>query len=116
GIVILTIPVFNHSTLIQAGKAAERAWIFANQQHVAVHPLLSTAFFFGRLTHGKAKDLPQHVADKLSLLRQRFLKVLSSNAGYQGTNEYEAFVMKISIAPDADSRSLRKHKAELFDR
>lgn len=116
GIVILTIPVFNHSTLIQAGKAAERAWIFANQQQVAVHPLLSTAFFFSRLTHGKAEDLPQHVADKLSLLRQRFLKIMSAGRGYDGTKEYEVFVMKVSIAPDAGSRSLRKHKAELFDR
>lgn len=116
GIVILTIPEFNHSTLIQAGRAVERAWIFANQQHVAVHPMLSTAFFFNRLTHGRGRDLPQHVADKLSLLRQRFLKVLSAGQKHDTMTQHEVFVMKVAIAPDADSRSLRKHKAELFNR
>lgn len=116
GIVILTMPEFNHLTLIQAGRAAERAWIFANQQHVAVHPLLSTAFFFNRLTHGKGQDLPPHVADKLSLLRQRFLKVLSSGGKHDIKNHHEVFVMKVAVAPDAESRSLRKHKSELFNR
>lgn len=116
GIVILTIPEFNHRTLIQAGRAAERAWIFANQNNVAVHPMLSTAFFFSRLTHGKGQDLPPHVADKLSLLRQRFLKVLSSHGKADFTNQYEVFVMKVAIAPDAGSRSLRKDRSELFNR
>lgn len=116
GIVILTMPEFNHLALLQAGKAAERAWIFANQQNVTVHPMLSTAFFFNRLTHGRGRDLPPHVADKLSLLRQRFLKVLSSAGEYDIKNHHEVFVMKVAIAPDADSRSLRKHKSELFNR
>lgn len=116
GLVVLTIPEFNHSALIKAGKAAERAWIFANQQHVAVHPMLSTAFFFSRLTHGRGQDLPQHVADKLSLLRQRFLKVLSPGEKSDAINQYEVFVMKVGIAPEADRRSLRKHKVELFKR
>lgn len=116
GIVVLTIPEFSHAALLQAGKAAERAWIFANQQGVAVHPMLSTAFFFSRLIHGKGKDLPPHVADKLSLLRQRFHKVLSSGGREHIMREYEVFVMKVAVAPEADSRSLRKDKSELFNR
>jgi len=116
GIVILTIPKFDHQTLIQAGKAAERAWIFANQQNVAVHPLLSTAFFFSRLTHGRGQDLPPHVADKLSLLRQRFVKALAIEGSNDIMTQFEVFVMKVAIAPEAGSRSLRKDKSELFKR
>ncbi|EOR92879.1 putative MOLYBDOPTERIN BIOSYNTHESIS PROTEIN MOEY [Arcticibacter svalbardensis MN12-7] len=116
GIVVLSVPEFTHEALIEAGRAAQKAWIFACQQHVAVHPMLSTAFFFNRLMHGKGKELPAHVADKLSLLRQRFLKVFALedvNAG--NPVQKEVFLMKVSIAPDADSTSLRKDKTELFD-
>lgn len=116
GIVVMTVPEFNHLTLLQAGRASERAWIFANQQNVTVHPMLSTAFFFNRLTHGRGRDLPPHVADKLSLLRQRFVKVLSSGGKHDIKNQHEVFVMKVAIAPDAENRSLRKHKSELFNR
>lgn len=115
GIVVLSVPEFTHEALIEAGRAAQKAWIFACQQHVAVHPMLSTAFFFNRLIHGKGKELPAHVADKLSLLRQRFIKVFA-DANAVNPVQKEVFLMKVSIAPDAESTSLRKDRAELFDR
>ncbi|WP_069659262.1 Rv1355c family protein [Arcticibacter eurypsychrophilus] len=117
GIVVLSVPEFTHEALIEAGRAAQKAWIFACQQHVAVHPMLSTAFFFNRLMHGKGKELPAHVADKLSLLRQRFLKVFAlEDVNAANPVQKEVFLMKVSIAPDAESTSLRKDKKELFDR
>jgi len=53
----------------------------------------------------------------LSLLRQRFLKVFAlEDVNAANPVQKEVFLMKVSIAPDAESTSLRKDKAELFDR
>lgn len=107
--IIFTIPELTHERLIEAGRGVQRSWIFANQQGVSVHPMLSPAFFFNRLIHGEGAELPVHTAEKLSVLRQRFLKVFPLNDGQK-----EVFLMKVAIAEDIGARSLRKDKNELF--
>ena len=96
-----------------AGRAVERAWIYANANGVSVHPVLSSAFFFNRLIHGKGVDIPPHVVDKLKTLREKFISIfkqdLDSLPGYS-----EVFLMKLAIADDIGVRSLRKPKEEVF--
>jgi hypothetical protein len=110
--VLFTIPALSHPQLIIAGRAVQRSWIFANQQGVSVHPMLSPAFFFGRLVHGNGAELPSATAAKLSILRERFLKIFPLNSANNG--ESEVFLMKVAIAGDMGIRSLRKDKSELF--
>ncbi len=112
-IVVFTIPHFTHTELINAGMAVEKAWIFANQEGVSVHPLLSPAFFFTRLIHGNKEGLTGQAAAKLSLLRKRFLKIFPLNPGNDG-GETEVFLMKVAIADDIGTRSLRRKKSEMF--
>ena len=107
--IVFTIAEFTHEQLIEAGRAVQRSWIFADQQGVSVHPMLSPAFFFNRLIHGEGAELPPHTAEKLSVLRQRFLKIFPLNDGQK-----EVFLMKVAIAQDMGVRSLRKDKNELF--
>jgi hypothetical protein len=110
-IIVFTIPEFTHAQLITAGMAVQDAWIFANQHDVSLHPMLSPAFFFNRLIHGKAEELPPHVAEKLHLLRARFLKIFPIDiAGGQK----EVFLMKVAIADEMGVKPLRKEKSELF--
>jgi hypothetical protein len=110
-IVVFTIPQFTHAQLINAGMAVQKAWIFANQQGVSVHPMLSPAFFFNRLIHGKGEEIPGRVADKLYALRERFLKIFPLNSG---SDQTEVFLMKVAIADEMGNKSLRKDKSELF--
>lgn len=106
--VLFTVKDFSHRSLIEAGKVVQSAWIFANQQGVCVHPMLSPAFFFNRLEHGKSDELSNSEAEKLRLLKSRFLKIFPIDL------QREVFIMKLSIAEDIGIRSLRKDKRELF--
>jgi hypothetical protein len=111
--VLFTIPEFNHIQLINAGRAVQRVWIMANLEGVSIHPMLSPAFFFSRLVHGNAAEIPVNVADKLHILRKKFLDIfkLDQNANKE---EMEVFLMKVAIADDMGGRSLRRNKNELF--
>jgi molybdopterin/thiamine biosynthesis adenylyltransferase len=110
--VLFSIPKFDQSTLLKAGRAVQRAWILANQRGVAVHPMLSPAFFFNRLIHGSGIELTSQTAEKLSLLRQRFLKVFPVNSA---EDRYDIFLMKVAVADQMKNvKSLRKDKSELF--
>lgn len=113
GIIVFSIPDFTHTGLINAGRAIQRAWIFANQQGVSVHPMLSPAFFFNRLIHGEAEALAPHVAEKLHALRKKFLEIFPLETAGQKELK-EVFIMKVNKAAQFGSPSLRKDKAELF--
>ncbi len=112
-IVVFAVPQFNNKELVSGGRAVERAWIYANANGVSVHPILSSAFFFSRLVHGNGVDVPPHVVEKLTRLREQFNSIFKRDfekmPGYS-----EIFLMKLSIAEQAKSRSLRKAKDEVF--
>jgi molybdopterin/thiamine biosynthesis adenylyltransferase len=112
-IILFTIPEFDQQSLLKAGRAVQRAWILANQKGIAVHPMLSPAFFFNRLTHGRGIELTNQTAENLSLLRQRFLKIFPANDGAE--KMHEVFLMKVAVADMMKAvKSLRKDKGELF--
>lgn len=108
---IFSIKDFNTINLVNAGRSVEKCWIYASEQGVSVYPMLSSAFFFNRLIHGKGTELSKLSVEKLTKLRERFLKVMPN---INSNNDCEVFVMKIGIADDIGVRSLRKNKNELF--
>ncbi len=108
-LIIFTIPEFTHEMLLNAGSAVQKAWIYANKEGISVHPMLSPAFFFNRLTHGNGIDMHADVVDNLQHLRERFLNIFPLKA-----NEKEVFVMKVSKAEPMGTKSLRKNKNEMF--
>lgn len=110
--IVFTIPDLTHTMLINAGRAMQKAWIFANKEGVSVHPMLSPAFFFNRLTHGRGKDMPVEVANELSELRKRFLNIFPLET--EGKMRKEVFLMKVAKAETIGTRSLRKNKSEMF--
>ncbi len=112
-ILIFTIPEFNPKELILAGKAIEKAWIFANMKGISVHPFLSSVFFFSRLIQGKGNGFPPHIIKELTELRKSFIDIFEPENN-KGTTYSEVFIMKLSIADDIGTRSLRKPMNELF--
>jgi hypothetical protein len=108
--ILFTVPEFDHLQLINAGRAVQKAWIFANQQGISVHPMLSPTFFFNRLIHGKGQDITEPVANNLYDLRERFLKIFPLDK----EDLKEVFLMKVAVADDIGIRSLRKDKNEIF--
>lgn len=109
---LLTIPQLSHNGLINAGKAVEKLWLLSNVEGVAVHPMLSPVFFFNRLIHGNSNQLTPDVANQLSALRKRFLKLFPLSES--GAPETEVFLMKLSIAENYGPKSLRKDKDDVF--
>jgi hypothetical protein len=110
-IVLFTMPQFDHKSLVNVGRVVEKVWIQANQEGVSVHPMLSPAFFFNSLIHGQGKDLPAHEATKLAILREKFIKIFPAVK-----NNHEVFLMKLALADELGSKSLRKDKNDLFYR
>ncbi|MDP9046994.1 MAG: hypothetical protein M3N14_02580 [Bacteroidota bacterium] len=110
--ILFTVNDFDHLQLINAGEVIQRSWIYANQQGVSVHPMLSPAFFFTRLVHGKGEGIEPPVAAKLAALRARFLKIFPFNT--KAGPQTEIFLLKVAIAEDLGVRSLRKLKSEVF--
>jgi hypothetical protein len=110
--ITFAIDDFNHTQLINAGRVIQRVWILANQQGISIHPMLSPAFFFNRLIHGKGKDIPEKVAGNLNQLRAQFLDIFPLDNGHHNTKE--VFIMKVAIADSMGMPSLRKDKHELF--
>ncbi|MBE9585895.1 Rv1355c family protein [Mucilaginibacter sp. JRF] len=109
---LVTIPKFTHTGLIDAGKAVEKLWLLSVAEGIAIHPMLSPAFFFNRLIHGKGEQLTPDEIENLTALRERFLKIFP--VGQQNDREAEVFLMKLAVADDYGPKSLRKHKDELF--
>jgi len=112
GIILFAIDDFTHEQLVNVGRVVQRSWIFANQQGIAVHPMLSPAFFFNRLIHGDGDEMTAPLAGKLHQLRKRFLKIFPLETNH--LKYKEVFLMKVTKAGDVDIQSLRKDKAELF--
>lgn len=110
GVVIFTIDNFSHRELIEVGRCVQRSWIFANQQGVSVHPMLSPAFFFNRMLHGKGAELSPRNLEKLERLRSKFLNLLPA----MNASESEVFIMKFSLAEDIGVRAIRKTKDQIF--
>lgn len=108
---LLTAPQFTHTSLLEAGRLVERVWIHLNNRGVSVHPMLSPAFFFNMLIHGKGKDIPEATKGELFSLREEFTKVFPL-----GRDDREVFLMKLSIADSMDAHSLRLPKTDIFFR
>ncbi len=110
-IVLFTIPKFDHESLVNVGRLVERVWIQASKEGISVHPMLSPAFFFNSLIHGQGKDLPANAIANLTVLREKFIKIFPAVK-----NNHEVFLMKLAIADELGSKSLRKDKNNLFYR
>jgi hypothetical protein len=108
-IIVFTVSELNHKNLIKVGRMVERVWLMADKYQVAVHPMLSSAFFFNRLLHGKKVGLSQDDVAELQQMRAKFLNVFPIRE-----NEHEVFLMKLSKAEDNGVRACRLNKNKLF--
>jgi hypothetical protein len=111
GMLIFTIKDFTHKNLVEVGRSVQKSWLYATEEGVSVHPMLSPAFFFNRMIHGQGVDLSSNNMIKLEKLRERFLKLFPQILNQQET---EVFMMKVCLADDIGVRSLRRDKEAIF--
>lgn len=108
---LITIPAFHQHELIKAGRAVEDIWVYACKEGIAFHPMLSPVFFFNRMIHGRGAQINEEILDELKVLRGKFHEIFPVNNGAS-----EAFLVKLGFADEANIKSLRKPKNEIFYR
>ena len=110
---LLTIPSLNHEKILQAGRAMERIWIFANAEHnISIQPMLSPVFFFNRLTNGNGEGFSKKEVQSLNTLRKRFFNVFKIDNTEENT---EIFLIKLSKADSPKIKSLRRNVLQVFE-
>jgi hypothetical protein len=109
GFGIITVPEFNRENLLSVGQSVLRSWIVANQHQIAFYPMLSPAFFFSRLTHGKGIDIPGRYTDELAKLYAQFQKLCPVS----GT---PVFMFRLAITNEDTIKTLRMDKQSIFIR
>jgi hypothetical protein len=114
-LMLVSAASFDHKSIVNAGRAIERVWIFANLEGISVHPMLSPIFFFNRLLHGKGAEMDENTINELKGLREEFIKIFPVHVENKGAFS-EVFLMKLSIAEDIGTKSLRKAKKDIFYR
>lgn len=107
GFCIISIPEFNRKHLLEVGGSILRAWTVANQHNITLYPMLSPAFFFNRLNHGKGSELPPHFIHELKNLYTSF-KQLDANEGYP------AFMFRLAYSDTKALKTLRMEKQSVF--
>ncbi len=111
GMVLCTIKDFNPTNLVNAGRTIQQLWIAMNQLGVSVHPMLSPAFFFNRMRHGRAEETDAATLALLQSLRERFLKIFPLTA-----QESEIFLFKLAVINKPIVKSYRLPQQETFIR
>jgi molybdopterin/thiamine biosynthesis adenylyltransferase/nitroreductase len=111
-LVLVTVNKLSHLSILNSGRAMERAWIYCNAEGYSVHPMLSPVFFFNRLVHGNAAELNKDTAKELQKLRKDFCDIFPILKSPDAPAE--VFLMKLSVAEDMGIKSMRKFKDELF--
>ncbi|MGI4749443.1 MAG: Rv1355c family protein [Janthinobacterium lividum] len=114
-IIVFTISEFNLENLVNAGRSIQKIWIATNQMNISIHPMLSPAFFFNRLTNGKGEGLTKSASDELEQLRTKFLSIFSINST-KNKPQNEVFIMKVSVSEDMGIKSFRKDKKDIFSK
>ena len=85
----LTMPGYTEQDYLTGGRAAQRIWLKATEQHIGFQPMNVPFAFFSRLKYDKT-ELPAEIIGELELLYERFKKVVN----YSG-KEGEIYLFRI---------------------
>jgi molybdopterin/thiamine biosynthesis adenylyltransferase len=106
---LITMPSFDHDNYLNGGRAMQRTWLAANQMDLAFQPLMSPAFFFMQIVHGKGAGMPAHMIKELEDLRKVYLDVFTSI-----NQPAEVFVFRLAKTEKVAVRSLRRPVTEIL--
>lgn len=109
GIGLISTTQFNKNSVINAGNEIFKFWVRACMKNVAIYPMLSPAFFFNRLNHGKGIDIPIKYTSELKKLNSEFKKIF-----YLNEDEYPLFLFKASVATTIPTKSFRLNLDKVF--
>ena len=94
---------FTPENFIQAGHAAERAWLVANKHHIAVQPVLASILHFAKLKHGKGEGMPENIQKEFGKLQTEFIQLFNLSS----TLEEPLFLFRLCLADEPEVKSLR---------
>lgn len=100
---------FDYFNFINAGRAVQRGWIYANMHDVSIHPMLSPIFFFNMLKHGDKGMMSDSMREELIHIREKYERVFDL-----GDRNAELFLLRLSKAPEAKGKSHRLPFDQVF--
>jgi molybdopterin/thiamine biosynthesis adenylyltransferase/nitroreductase len=100
---------FDYFNFINAGRAVQRGWIYANMHDVSIHPMLSPIFFFNMLKHGEKGIMSDSMREELIHIREKYERVFDL-----GDENAELFLLRLSKAPEAKGKSHRLPFDQVF--
>lgn len=106
---LVLMPSFDYFNFINAGRAVQRGWIYANMHDVSIHPMLSPVFFFNMLKHGEKGLMSDSMREELIHIRAKYESVFDL-----GDGKAELFLLKLAKAPEAKGKSHRLPFDQVF--
>ncbi|MES2703574.1 MAG: Rv1355c family protein [Bacteroidota bacterium] len=107
---LISAPAFTPAYCLDAGSAAERAWLAANKNDLAVQPVLAALFHFIRLRHGNGAGMPDKIQKRFRDLHSEFIKLF----GLSSTSEEPLFLFRLCFADEPAVRSFRLDIDEVY--
>ncbi len=106
---LISMPGHSSTDYIAGGRAMERMWLTATKNNIAVHPLMTSLFFFARLTHHNGDGLPEVIKSELRQLNERFRIMIPES------NDRECiFLFKIGTASPIAHETSRRPLEEVL--
>ena len=107
---LITMPAYSAQNFIDGGKAAERVWLTANKNNIAMHPMTASILHFNVLKYGHALDNDPYLTAKFgelsTIFYQQFNQVTSS--------EVPVFLFRLFYAEEPTALTERRSLAQIF--
>lgn len=100
---LITIPNYDKSNCMEAGRAIQNIWLKANSLNIGFQPLCVPVMFFARLTEGKGENLSQPMIEEIESIRHQFLDIFPCDE-----KNKEIFMFRLCIAKKPKIKSLRR--------
>ncbi|MGV8880143.1 MAG: Rv1355c family protein [Sphingobacteriaceae bacterium] len=106
---LITMPAFTPENCVGAGIAAQRLWLAAAKNNLAMQPVLAAILHFVRLKQGGGLHMPLDIQQSFELLYQEFIPLFAL-----GKDEVPLFLFRLFIADEPEVKSLRLNVGDIF--
>lgn len=106
---LITIPAFTPENCLEAGHAAQRIWLTASKNNLAMQPALAAVLHFARLIQGNGINMPENIQIQFKQLHEEFTAIFNLNP-----NQIPVFLFRLFTATEPNVKSLRLNLDEIY--
>jgi hypothetical protein len=99
---LITMPNFGTNEFFDGGRALERIWLAANQDHISAHPPSLSTLIFNTLQYGEQEALPEDMRNQAKDLMEEFEKLFEIDS-----KKAKVLLMRFIISPPPKYSALR---------